>query len=177
MEIPTITTERLCLRPFSPTNAPTLHQIISGEDVLKYFPGSQPPTLEQVQKMITRLLDHWQTYGYGLWAVTLPETGALMGRCGLQYLPETDEVEIDFIIDRRYWGRGFATEAGIASMKFGFETLNLTSIVGIVHPDNVASQRVLTKVGMQFVEKKVYFGMDCYRYVGKTAVFHPNFSN
>ena len=78
--------------------------------------------------------------------------------------PETDEVEIDFILDRHYWGRGFATEAGQAALQYGFNDLGLSMIVGIVHPENRASQRVLEKVGLQFIEETEYFGMACYRF-------------
>ncbi|MCP4421853.1 MAG: GNAT family N-acetyltransferase [Chloroflexi bacterium] len=167
MNNPTILTENLRLRPFTPTDATSMHQIMSGKDVLRYFPGAQAPSLEQVQRMISLFLTHWQEKGYGLWAVEHRSMGALLGRCGLQYLAETDEVEVDFILDRHYWGRGFATEAGMASLQYGFNELGLTTIVGIVHPENIASQRVLQKLGMQFAEKTEYFGMACYRYVGQ----------
>ena len=86
MSIPTINTENLCLRPFSQSDAPDMFRILNGQDVLKYFPTSNPPTLEQVQKMIDRLLRHWWEYDYGLWAVTDGETHQLLGRCGLQYI-------------------------------------------------------------------------------------------
>ncbi|MCP4363180.1 MAG: GNAT family N-acetyltransferase [Chloroflexi bacterium] len=163
--IPTITTGRLCLRPFTPVDATPLHHILNGKDVLKYFPGTQTPSQEQVERMIGRLLNHWQEKGYGLWAMELQSTGALLGRCGLQHIPETDEVEIDFILDHRYWGRGFATEAGEAALQYGFDKLGLAEAVGIVHPENIASQRVLEKLGLQFIEETEYFGMACYRYV------------
>jgi len=167
MNIPTITTQNLQLRPFTLTDTTPLYDILTGRDVLKYFPGTQSPSVEQVQRMIGRLLTHWQEKGYGLWAVELHSTGTLLGRCGLQHIAETDEVEIDFILDRHYWGQGFATEAGQVSLQYGFEVLNLTSVVGIVHPGNLASQRVLEKLGMRFVEEREYFGMACYRYVGE----------
>lgn len=162
-----IWTENLCLRPFTPADAIPMHRIINGKDVLKYFPGTQTLTLEQVERMIDRLLTHWQEKGYGLWAVELRSTGQLLGRCGLQYLPETDEVEVDFILDRNCWGLGFATEAGQATLQYGFDELGHPMIVGIVHPENRASQRVLEKLRLQFAEKTEYFGMACYRYVGE----------
>lgn len=165
MDIPTITTENLRLRPFTPEDTTAMHHILNGRDVLKYFPGTPSPSVEQVQRMIGRLLAHWQDKSYGLWAVEHHATGTLLGRCGLQLISETDEVEIDFILDRDYWGRGFATEAGQASLQFGFKELNLASIVGIVHPENLASQRVLTKLGLQFVAETEYFGMAVYRYI------------
>ena len=163
--IPTIETERLRLRPFTLEDAPTMHQILNGPDVLKYFPGPQTVTEAQVERMINRILAHWQEHGYGLWAVEERTTGALLGRCGLQLITETNEVEIDFILDPASWGQGFATEAGQASLKFGFEQLNLPEVVGIVHPDNLASQRVLQKLGMLFAEATEYFGMAVHRYV------------
>ncbi len=171
MTIPTLTTENLCLRPFTPQDAPAMHQILNGRDVLKYFPGPQTVTEAQVDRMIGRLLAHWQEHGYGLWAVEQHTTGALLGRCGLQRITETDEVEIDFILDPACWGQGFATEAGQASLKFGFEQLNLPEVVGIVHPENLASQRVLQKLGMQITRATEYFGMAVHRYV----IIQPDF--
>ena len=87
-----------------------------------------------------------------------------MGRCGLQYLPDTAEVEVDFILGNEYWGHGFATEAAKVSLQYGLEKLGINTIVGIVHIDNIASQRVLEKIGMRLIESKEYFGMPCYRY-------------
>ena len=167
MKIPVILTERLRLRPFTPQDTPRMQQIMNGKDVLRYFPGTQTLSEEQVSRMIVRLNEHWQEHGYGLWAVEMELTWTLIGRCGLQYIAETDEVEVDFILDRDYWGQGLATEAGQATLQYGYNNLDLAMIVGIVHPENVGSQRVLEKLGMQFAEAKEYFGMACHRYVGK----------
>jgi ribosomal-protein-alanine N-acetyltransferase len=92
------------------------------------------------------------------------EDGTLLGRCGLQYLPDTEEVEVDFILGRPFWGQGYATEAGQASLRYGFEELELQRIVGIAHVENHASQRVLEKLGMHLVERKPLWGIDCCLY-------------
>ena len=167
MNIPTMTTENLYLRPFSQTDVPDMFHILNGENVLQYFPSTKPPTQEQVQKMIDLILQHWREKGYGLWAVTDGVTHQLLGRCGLQYIPETNEVEIDYILGRPFWGKGYATEAGQAVMRFGINELKLDTIVGIVHPENMGSQRVLQKLKMAFVEETEYFGMACYKYEWK----------
>ena len=164
MNIPTIETANLKLRAFSEKDTDDLHHILIGENILQYFPNSTPPSREQVAKMIRSLLKHWAERGYGLWAVESGSDEELMGRCGLQYLPEMDEVEVDFILGSKFWGQGLASEAGQASVQFGFKNLNLDIIVGIVHTDNVASQRVLEKIGMRFMEAKEYFSMACYQY-------------
>jgi ribosomal-protein-alanine N-acetyltransferase len=164
MNIPTIKTANLNLRAFNEQDTDDLHQILIGKNVLQYFPNSSPPSREQVEKVILSMLKHWAEYGYGLWAVESRPEGKLMGRCGLQCLTETDEVEVDFILGTQFWGQGFATEVGQASLQYGFANLDLDIIVGIVHTANVASQRVLEKIGMRFTEAKEYFGMACYRY-------------
>ena len=65
---------------------------------------------------------------------------------------------------KAYWGKGLATEAAQACLQYGFENVEVESIVAIVHPENLASQRVIEKLGMLFVDQAHYFGMDCYRY-------------
>ena len=169
MDIPMIQTERLNLRAFTPADGDAWYAILSGEDVLRYFPGSPKPTREQAGRMIERMLAHWGEHGYGLWAMEMRENGQLIGRVGLQLITETDEVEVDFILDRAFWGRGLATEAGRASLAYGYDVLNVDTIVGIVHPENLASQRVLQKIGLTFVEATTYFGMAVQRYVGRRA--------
>ena len=170
--IPTITTARLTLRPFTPDDLDAMYEILNQEGVLRYFPPADPPTRDRVEGMIRRLLGHWEERGYGLWAVEAEADGALMGRCGLQYLPDTDEVEVDFILGRPFWGQGFATEAARASVRYGFEELGIESIAGIAHVENHGSQRVLEKLGMDRVEQKDFFGMECYRYLVDSESYH-----
>jgi ribosomal-protein-alanine N-acetyltransferase len=164
MNIPTLTTPRLVLRAFGDQDVDALHRILNQEEVLRYFPPTDPPARDRVQRMIQGLLRHWEERGYGLWAVESRVDGTLMGRCGLQYLPDTEEVEVDFVLGKPFWNQGFGTEAGRASVRHGFEALGLGRIVGIVHVENGASQRVLEKLGMERIEQREFFGMECYRY-------------
>lgn len=164
MDIPTIETARLTLRPFNLDDSKPLYQILSVPNVLRYFPSSDPPDLDRVEKLIERRIKHWQDYGYGWWAVVPHTEQQLIGWSGLQYLPDTDEIEIGYLLSKPYWGKGLATESAIAGLAFGFDRLGLREIIGIVHPENIASQGVLKKIGMQFVKQAHYFGMDCYQY-------------
>ena len=164
MTIPTMTTPRLILRPFEPADAQPLYRILFQENILQYFPTTTPPTLERMQAFVTRHLAHWDDHGFGWWAVQPRDGNTLIGWNGLQYLPETDEVEVGYLLSRDYWGRGLATEGARVGLQFGFETLGLTRIIGLVHPENTASQRVLQKIGMTFVEQAEYFGMMLCKY-------------
>lgn len=165
-EIPTIRTERLALRPFEARDVDGLHEIMNQKDILNYFPSQTPPEKEKVAKFIQRQLDQWEEIGYAWWAVTLATDAdsMILGWQGLQYLPDTDEVEVGYLLSREHWGHGYATEGARASLAYGFEMLDVDEIVGIVHPENIASQRVLEKVGMGKRVRTEYFGMDVYRY-------------
>jgi ribosomal-protein-alanine N-acetyltransferase len=167
----------LLLRAFTENDAKPLHEIAEERDVLRYFPNPLPPPFDRVRRLVQEQLEHWQEHGYGWWALErLNQPGNFIGWAGLQYLPETDETEVGYLLGSAYWGLGLATEAARASVRFGFEELDLRQIVGIVHPDNVASQRVLEKAGLSCVERVVYFNMDCYRYVIKRSGWHTHVS-
>jgi ribosomal-protein-alanine N-acetyltransferase len=173
MSIPTITTPRLVLRPFADDDAPALHQILSVPGVLRYFPNTQPPPLEKVHKLVSHQLQHWHEHNLGWWAVEPRQEKVFIGWCGLQYLPETDETEVAYLLAKPYWGQGLATEGARASLRYGFETLELEIIIGLVHPENIASQRVIEKLGMPFTNEARYFGIDVYRYALNRSDFKP----
>jgi ribosomal-protein-alanine N-acetyltransferase len=164
MNIPTLTTARLILRGFTDDDVDPLYRILSDADVLRYFPDPRPPSCERVQKIISNQLQHWERHGYGWWALEPRSNKDLIGWSGLQFISETTEVEVGYLLGQPFWGQGLATEAAQACVRYGFEQLGLQTIVGIVHPENVASQRVIGKLGLSFVDRTRYFGMDCYHY-------------
>ena len=168
---PTVKTERLVLRPFSEGDAAPLHQILGVEGVLCYFPSPDPPALEQVQRLVAHQIKHWQEHGLGWWALEPRHSPELIGWCGLQYLPETDQVEVAYLLGKDHWGQGLATEAAVASLHFGFEALNLDAIIALVHPENRASRRVIEKLDMSFVDRCHLWGIDLYRYSIDSSAF------
>jgi ribosomal-protein-alanine N-acetyltransferase len=145
-------------------DAAALHFIYQSKGVLRYFPNPVPPAMEKVQRFITGQQVHWEKYGYGDWAVVLEDQGKIIGWAGLQYLPELDEIELGFLLDRPFWGRGYATEAAQASVQFGFERLNLEHIIALVHPDNLASRRVIEKCDMTWIDTISLWGISLMRY-------------
>jgi RimJ/RimL family protein N-acetyltransferase len=162
LKIPIIKTSRLVLRPFTDKDVEPLFRILQEHDILRYFPNPNPPSREQVEKLVSGQLRHWEEHKLGWWALDFENQ--MIGWCGLQFLPETREIEVGFLISKVFWGQGLATEAARSSLLFGFQDLDLECIVGIVHHENVASQRVVQKLGMSFTVRTSYFGMDCYRY-------------
>lgn len=179
MAIPTLTTARLTLRPFTLRDGNALHHILQQKQVLRYFPRPDPPPRERVQQFIRDQLRRWRRDGFGLWAVELRDRPGLIGWVGLQNLApiprtpgavaETNEVEVGYLLNPAYWGQGLATEGALASLHYGFETLKLPRIVAIVHPENAASQRVAQKLGMHCDGEAVYWGMPALHYVIEAA--------
>jgi ribosomal-protein-alanine N-acetyltransferase len=88
----------------------------------------------------------------------------LLGWCGLGVLDETGEVEVKYLLRPDSWGRGLATEAARQSLGYAFGEAGLDLVIGLTHPENIASQRVLEKIGLTFTNRAVYFNFDCYRF-------------
>ena len=167
MEIPTLHTQHLILRPLIPTDALTLHGIYQVEGVLQYFPNPNPPPLEKVERFIAGQGAHWESYGYGNWGIVPKGEIDIIGWAGLQFLPETDETEVGYLLNKLFWGRGYATEATRTSLEFGFEHFNFPEIIALVHPDNAGSLKVAAKCGLTVVEHKEYWGIEMVRHVMK----------
>ena len=88
----------------------------------------------------------------------------MIGWAGLQYLPELEVTEVGFLLDRSWWGKGYATEAARAALQFGFEDFKLKQIIALVHPENLASQRVIEKLGMMYESTIALWGIDLMRF-------------
>lgn len=161
---PSLKTERLVLRPFLMDDAQVLFPIVQEPNIFQYFPTKDAWALEKVERYIYHQIHHWEKFGYGHWAVTLVESGQLMGWCGLEFLPDTNETEVGYLLSSAFWGKGYATEAASVSVQFGKKEIGLSEIIGLTDPLNIASQRVLEKSGLAFTRRQVYFGMEMFRF-------------
>jgi [ribosomal protein S5]-alanine N-acetyltransferase len=123
----------------------------------------------QTEKAIDNFIDSYKRVGFGLWAVVLKESDLLIGYCGLAIdrIDERDEPEIAYRLDSKFWGEGFATEAALASIQYGFDRIELSYILGAAQRQNIASIRVLEKLGMTFERETIFRGvaMDVYKIV------------
>ena len=147
-----VETERLLLRPWTAGDLDALAAIFAEPDVWRY-PFGRAFTHDETQRFLARQLHHWETDGFAVWAAELKSESRLIGYVGLSiphWLPEVlPAVEVGWRLHPAYWGRGLATEGGRASLRYGFETLQLDRIIAILMPDNLASSRVTEKLGMR----------------------------
>ncbi len=163
--VPTIRTTRLTLLPLEPEHAGALHEIYQHEGVLRYFPNPNAPPLDRVQRFLAMQQKHWEQYGYGNWAILPDGEEHIAGWVGLQWVSELNEAEVGFLLDRPQWGKGYATEAALASLEFGFGSAGLKHIIALVHPENMASRHVIEKCGMTYAETISLWGMQLRRYI------------
>jgi len=128
----------------------SLAALYGDPEVRRYFPDGTR-THEQAREELEWVIDvYYGRYGYGLWATILKETGAFIGRCGLlpQEIDGRTEVEVAYLLDKRYWGRGLATEAARAIVDYAFATLPVERLICMFEPENIASRGVAANVGM-----------------------------
>jgi ribosomal-protein-alanine N-acetyltransferase len=163
-DFPSLKTTNLTFRPLQEKDAKALYRIYQTEGVLQYFPMPVPPAFEKVQRFIHNQQAHWGEFGYGNRGI-LPEGEAeIIGWAGLQYLPELNETEVGFLLDKPFWGKGYATEAAMASMQFGFNRIKMDHIIALVHPDNLASRRVIEKCGLTYQDTLLLWGIQLMRH-------------
>lgn len=146
-------TDRLLLRAFSADDATGLARVLSDGEAAQFIGG--PKSYEEARESAIRMRDAFNQRGWGTLAVILPNAGMCIGYCGVRPLSCTPDVELAFALERSCWGRGYATEAATAVLDAAFVCLRFESVVGTVYPDNVASQRVLSKLGLKF-ERRVF---------------------
>ncbi len=106
-----------------------------------------------IQKHIEK---YYNNYGFGLWATVLKENNSLIGRCGLLYqeIEGAKDLELAYLLDSNYWGKGLATEAARSILNIGFDRYKSNRIIAVINPQNTASIRVAEKVGMNY-EKEI----------------------
>jgi RimJ/RimL family protein N-acetyltransferase len=145
-------TRRLALRHLEHEDLEPLFALYRDPKIRKYFPDGTR-TLHETKAELDWFLHGHPTFPQlGLWATIESATGAFVGRCGL--LPwdieGTHEVELAFLIDKRRWGEGLASEAAAAIVEYARETLRLRRLICLITPGNAASVRVAEKVRMSF---------------------------
>lgn len=142
-------TERLILREFSLEDAQDFYELNLDEEVMKYTADYVFQSVEESAELIRNYSEYEKT-GFGRWTVVLKETHEVIGWCGLKYIASVDEVDLGYRLKRKYWNKGYATEACKTSLDIGFNQYNVDLIVGRTMTDNVASRRVLEKIGMTY---------------------------
>ena len=155
MHVMIFETERLYFRELKREDLADLCAILQDEQTMYAYEGAldDSESMEWLDRQIAR----YRKWGFGAWAVILKESGALIGQCGLTFQPwkGKEVLEIGYLFNRRYWHRGYATEAAVACKKYAFEVLGASEVCSLIRDTNTASQRVALRNGMRAADSEV----------------------
>jgi RimJ/RimL family protein N-acetyltransferase len=157
-------TARLRFRLFTPADIDRMCEITRDPEVMRYIGYGHPLSREETLTNLNRIMNAFRRRGYGRWALERRDTGALIGYCGLSSGNPDVGVELAYLLTRSEWGKGFALEAGRASLRYGFENLGVDAVAGLTLHDNQRSRVVLERLGMKFVGDWHYYDFACVHY-------------
>ena len=151
-------TPRTFMREILGNDAEFLLQMMSDPEVMRFYPKLADEKF--VRDFINRMRNAYKSDGCGLWLVVDRESGEPLGRVGLlrQHVNGVDEFEIGYMIHRPFWRRGLATEAALAVREYAFAERKLPRVVSLIRHENVPSQGVARKLGMDVVASWDYAG-------------------
>ena len=147
-----IETQRLIMRDIEPEDAQGIFALDSDPEVHRYLGNNPIKTLDQACDIISHIRRQYIENGIGRWAVIEKESGLFVGWSGLKLEQEVrvgvSYHDIGYRLRKEFWGKGFATETAIESIRYGFEQLGYPQISAAAHVDNLGSNRVLQKAGL-----------------------------
>lgn len=149
-----IETERLVIKPYKEEDLEECFQLMQDKELFKYL-DMDVMSHEDYKGLFNWLIDCYETginedfkYSFN---ITLKESGTHIGWCGIGKVAfEHKHKEIFYLIGRKYWGKGYAKEASMALLHYGFNVMGVNEIVGLCKPENIASKKVLEKIGLKF---------------------------
>jgi ribosomal-protein-alanine N-acetyltransferase len=171
--MPEIETSRLRFRLLSPADLESLQLILSDPEVMKYL-GAEPGTtvsIEETKVILEKMIDFWSRHGFGRWGVVNKEDDKLIGLCGFRLLDSIPE--LFYLFAKANWGKGLATEAAKAVVRFGFEELGFERIMAATRHANIGSIKVLTKIGMRYEKEMTHSGVNALCYVSTRDEYQP----
>ncbi|MBL6854078.1 MAG: GNAT family N-acetyltransferase [Alphaproteobacteria bacterium] len=144
--IPQLETPRLMLRAFTSNDLDAWAAIMADPDVTRYI-APTPMTRDEAWRSMASSLGHWMLRGYGAWAVQEKATGDMVGRVGMINPEGWPALEIGWTLGKSSWGKGYATEAAEAAIRYAFLTQPVDRLISCIDPDNTSSQRVAVRLG------------------------------
>lgn len=148
----TIETERFTFREIDMQDIDDLYEVDGDPEVMKYLGGVTLENRDQIIPIIENIRKQYVDNGLGRWAIIDKLSGDMLGWGGLKYETSLSEMgpyyDLGYRLKRQHWGKGIASENAFASLRYGFEVLKLDKINAGAHIDNLASNRILQKIGM-----------------------------
>lgn len=166
-----LTTDRLALRPFSRNDIEAAFAFFGDPEVMHFSLNGPHASRKPTEDFIIANINRQARLGFSIWAVVEKERGDLIGMCGLaEFSHGVPGIELAYRLRRDRWGRGYATEAGRATVAHAFGPLGLDRLIATVERENRPSIHVLEKCGFSFVRDQTIAGKDALVYAQNASV-------
>jgi len=156
----TLKTGRLILRPFEPGDVEPAFGWFGDPIVMRFTPTGPDTSIEQTKARLANYQQHQITHGFSKWIILERQLGRAIGDSGLLKLEEHGWIDLGFRLAQSYWGKGLATEAASSWVRAAFDDLHIDRLTALVHPENVASIRVLEKLRFHADRRDTVMGMN-----------------
>src|SRR5581483_1383079 len=145
-----VTTERLVLRRLQSTDGPAMFAVHGDPETYRYTPVDPHPDLATSEEMLWECLYHWEVYGFGYWAVTLPQEERVIGFGGVEHWVWRDRevLNLYYRFTPSAWGRGYGTEVAQTAVMLARKHLPQWPIVARTRAGNIASIRTALRAGL-----------------------------
>lgn len=170
-------TERLILDTWQTSDWTAFRPIATDVEVMRFITGGVPWSDTQIQDFVERQVKLYSERGYCRWKLIEKSSSELIGFCGVGFWRDAVDPEIGWWLARRYWGRGLASEAARVALDDAFERVRLDRIISIALPANIASTRIMQRLGLQFEVEFESDGIRLVRYAidrGQYALTHAS---
>ena len=165
-----LTSERLRLRPVIKGDFSAIAAMDSDPSVMRYLCLKTPvPSYEQALEEAHNMLELRAPSGGGAWAITCRTTQTFFGWVWVVFLGDDPYIDLGYRLAPRFWGHGYATEAGQQVVHHAFLDLGIPDLTALIHPLNFASARVAEKVGLALTGTVDTFGTALDRYAVSRA--------
>jgi RimJ/RimL family protein N-acetyltransferase len=149
VNVPVVETERLVMRGFRDDDLDEWAAICADGEVVRWVgEGEDGLSREDAWRRMAYIAGHWALRGFGNWALVERETRRLVGRAGLLQPENWPGLEVGWLVAHEHWGRGFAPEAGRASLEWARDALGAHHVISLIEDANERSARVAEKLGM-----------------------------
>ena len=154
-------TERLILAYTDYSHVENITVLRADPAVMQYISTGKVQTKEDVENFLNLAISYQDKHGFGFFSVFEKESQMFIGQAGLFHIgidERQEDLEVAYCLHQKFWGKGYATEYARALIRWGFDHLPQTKLVGFVHPENKSSSHVLEKVSMTYAKNVVYPG-------------------
>lgn len=151
------------MRDIVPEDAEDMFELDSDPEVHKYLGNKPITTMDEAEASVEYIRKQYKDNGIGRWAVVEKSSGEFLGWSGLKWETEIEPYspyyDIGYRFKRKHWGKAYGTETARLSLEYGFNKMGMKEISGGAHVDNVGSNKILSKVGLKYIEQFYYDGM------------------